>query len=97
MRIRLLSLMLIGGMGLPAQFSTFPGGDYFKAQWQRPPLDIEIDTVRRLEDFHIDERLKLSLRAYIELVIANNPDIQLQKLAVYQQQNAVVERALQRI
>ncbi len=89
MRIRLLSLMLIGGMGLPAQFSTFPGGDYFKEQWQRPPLDIEIETVRRLEDFYIDDRIQLSLRAYIELVIANSPDIQLQKLAVYEQQNAV--------
>ncbi len=89
MRIRLLSLMLIGGMGLPAQHATFPSGDYFKAQWQRPPLDIEIDTVRRLQDFQIDERIRLSLRAYIELVIANNPDIQLQKLAVYEQQNAV--------
>ncbi len=89
MRIRLLSLMLIGGMGLPAQFSTFPGRDYFKEQWQRPPLDIEIETVRRLEDFYIDDRIQLSLRAYIELVIANSPDIQLQKLAVYEQQNAV--------
>ncbi len=92
MRMRLLGLMLMGGTLLPAQFSTFPGGDYFKAQWQRPPLDIEIDTVRRLEDFQIDESIKLSLRGYIELVIANNPDIQLQKLAVYEQQNAV-ERA----
>ena len=64
-------------------------GEYFREQWQAPPLDIEIDSVGRLEDFYFDGKIELSLRSYIELVMANNPDINLQKLAVFEQQNAI--------
>ena len=44
---------------------------------------------RRLEDFYFDGKMELSLRSYIELVMANTPDINLQKLAVFEQQNAI--------
>ena len=71
----------------------FPDKEYWRSQWQKAPLAVEIESVSRLEDYFIDGRLQLSLRAYLELVMANNPNINLQKLAVYEQENAI-QRAL---
>jgi outer membrane protein TolC len=74
---------------LSAQFDAFPAVNYFKEQWTRPPMSVEIESVSRLDDFVNSGKLQLSLRSYIELVMANNPDINLQKLAVYEQQNLI--------
>ncbi len=90
---RLTSLFLIGALLAPAQFSVFPDRAYWKEQWQKAPYGVEIESVARLRDFQIDGALHLSLRAYLELVMANHPDINLQKLAVYEQENAI-QRAL---
>ena len=89
MLVRLVCLTAVAALLAVAQFATFPDGGYFREQWQAPPLDIEIDSVGRLEDFYFDGKIELSLRSYIELVMANNPDINLQKLAVFEQQNAI--------
>jgi outer membrane protein TolC len=89
MVLRSLCLILLAATTLPAQFNTFPAVNYFKEQWTRPPMRVEIEPVSKLEDFVVSGKLQLSLRSYIELVMANNPDISLQKLAVYEQQNAV--------
>jgi outer membrane protein TolC len=74
---------------LSAQFSTFPAGSYFREQWTKPPMAVEIESVSRLEDFLTDGKLQLSLRGYIELAMANNPDINLQRLDILQQENAI--------
>ncbi len=87
-----LTLALIAGTA-PAQFSVFPDKDYWREQWQAPPTSVEIEPVSRLEEYVVDGKVQLSMRAYVELVMANSPDINLQKLAVYQQQNAL-QRAL---
>lgn len=90
---RLTSLFLIGALLAPAQFSVFPDRSYWKEQWQEAPYGVEIESVARLRDHVVDGELHLSLRAYLELVMANHPDINLQKLAVYEQENAI-QRAL---
>ena len=89
MLLRLVCLTAVAALLAGAQFATFPDKTYFREQWQAPPLDIEIESVGRLEDFYFDGKMELSLRSYIELVMVNNPDINLQKLAVYEQQNAI--------
>ena len=89
MLVRLVCLTAVAALLAVAQFATFPDKTYFREQWQAPPLDIEIESVGRLEDFYFDGKMELSLRSYIELVMVNNPDINLQKLAVYEQQNAI--------
>ena len=89
MLVRLVCLTAVAALLAVAQFATFPDKGYFREQWQAPPLDIEIESVGRLEDFYFDGKMELSLRSYIELVMANNPDINLQKLAVFEQQNAI--------
>ena len=89
MLVRLVCLTSVAALLAVAQFATFPDKGYFREQWQAPPLDIEIESVGRLDDFYFDGKIELSLRSYIELVMANNPDINLQKLAVFEQQNAI--------
>ena len=86
---RLSALMLLAALAAPGQFHTFPDKTYFREQWQRAPLGMEIETVANLEDFHHDEKLELSLRAFLELAMSNNPDINLQKLAILEQQNNI--------
>lgn len=76
-----------------AQFAVFPDRAYWKEQWAAAPLDVEIESVGALENYVVDGRVELSLRGYVELVMANNPDVNLQKLAVYEQENAI-QRAL---
>jgi outer membrane protein TolC len=89
MVLRSLTLIFLAVATLSAQFDAFPAVSYFKEQWTRPPVSVAIESVSRLDDFLVNGRLQLPLRSYIELVMANNPDINLQKLAVYEQQNLI--------
>ncbi len=89
MVLRSFTLILLAASTLSAQFDAFPAVNYFKEQWTKPPVSVEIESVSRLDDFVVDGKLQLSLRSYIELVMANNPDINLQKLAVYEQENLI--------
>jgi len=73
----------------PAQMSVFPDKSYWQAMWQAAPYDVEIESVSQLENYVVNDRIELSLKAYLELVMANNPNINLQKLSVYEQQNAI--------
>jgi outer membrane protein TolC len=82
-------MILLAVTTLSAQFDAFPAVNYFKEQWTPPPVSVAIESVSRLDDFVVNGRLQLSLRSYIELVMANNPDINLQKLSVYEQQNLI--------
>ncbi len=77
---------------LAAQNSLFPSRSYFRQQWTKAPLEVELQPPLRLEDFVASGRLELSLRSYIELVMANNTDVGIQKLTLLTAQNAI-ERA----
>lgn len=54
-----------------------------------PPPSMQLSGPTRLADFVVDGKFELSLRAYTELVLANNTDIQIQKLLVEPQRNAI--------
>ncbi len=86
---RLLTLLLVFALSLGAQFSTFPDKTYFREQWVRAPLDVQIEAVSHLQDFLFDGKLELSLRAFLELAMSNNPDINLSKLAIFEEQNNI--------
>ena len=91
--IALFTVLALAAGTAPAQFSVFPDKTYWKEMWQAPPSAVQIEAVSKLEDYVVDGKVQLSLNAYVELVMANNPDINLSKLAVYEQQNAIA-RAL---
>ena len=44
----------------------------------------------RLADFVVDGKLELSLRSYIELVMANNTDVAISRLTVDTAKNAIL-------
>lgn len=73
----------------PAKFPTFGSKDYFNLVFRTPNPPVQLGGPIRLREYIVDGKLALSLRSYIELVVANNTDIQIQKLFVEPQQNAV--------
>src|SRR5437867_1043471 len=89
MIVRICLIAILITSNLAAQMATFPSKQYFREQWTRPPLTVELTPPLRLEDYVAGGKLELSLRGYIELVMANNTDIALQKLTVVFAQNAV--------
>ena len=50
---------------------------------------VELRGVSKFEDFVVDGKLELSLRSYLQLVLANNVDIDIQRLAVEINRNAI--------
>jgi outer membrane protein len=50
---------------------------------------VELRGATRLSDFLVGGKLELSLKNYLELVLENNTDIQIQKLGVEPQRNAI--------
>ncbi|MBK7926247.1 MAG: TolC family protein [Bryobacterales bacterium] len=67
----------------------FPSGSWLRQHFDKPVPRVELQAPMRLPDFLINNRLELSLRSYLELVLANNTDIQIQKLTIETQRNAI--------
>lgn len=76
-----------------AQISSFPKPSYFRETFSRPITKVELKPPARLADFVIEDKdgkkLELSLRSYLELVMANNTDIAVSRLTVDVAQNAI--------
>lgn len=95
MRISSLVLGFLTGGVLAAQVfdaPLFPQPSYFRKHFTSPPARVELRPPVRLQDFIVDNTLELSLRSYLELVLANNTDVQIQRMSVERQRNAI-ERA----
>lgn len=73
----------------PPKFPVFGGSDYFNLVFRTPNPPVSLGAPIRLREYIVNGKLELSLRSFIELVVANNTDIQIQKLFVEPQQNAV--------
>jgi outer membrane protein len=91
MRFRTFAALL--AMLLPSaafgQLASFPKPSYFRETFARPVTKVELQSPVRLDDYVVDGKLELSLRSYLELVMANNTDIAIQKLTVDVAQNAI--------
>lgn len=73
----------------PMQTSYFPKPSYFRETFSAPNTRIELRPPVRLADYVVGGKLELSLRAYLELVMANNTDVAISRLAVEIQKNAI--------
>ncbi|MEO7653645.1 MAG: hypothetical protein ABIZ80_24565, partial [Bryobacteraceae bacterium] len=73
----------------PMQTSFFPKPSYFRETFSAPNTRIELRPPVRLADYVVDGKLELSLRSYLELVMANNTDVAISRLAVETQKNAI--------
>ncbi len=67
----------------------FPKASYFRKMFSEPPLRVELQPPARLADYVVDGKLELSLRSYLDLVMANNTDISIQRLSVETYKNAI--------
>jgi outer membrane protein len=67
----------------------FPQKEFFRRMYITPPTKMELRPPARLRDFVIDGKLELSLKNYVDLVMANNTDIEIQRATVELQQNAI--------
>lgn len=88
-RILPAASLLLAALPAVAQFATFPDTAYFREQWQLMPYEVEIDPISNLEDYVIDGKLEFSLREYLQLVMANHPNVQIQLLSVRESENSI--------
>jgi len=68
--------------GAFAQMSSFPKPSYFRETFQRTKTEVSLRDPVRLKDFVVSGKLELSLKNYLELVMANNTDIQVTFLSL---------------
>ncbi len=89
MVLRVLAAGFVCAASIWAQISAFPRPSYFRETFSAPPPKVELNPPTRLKDFTVGGKLELSLRSYLELVMANNTDIAVQRLSVEPFQNAI--------
>ena len=90
MRLKFISAGLLCAIGLSAQEAPiFPTPAYFRKHFSTPARKVELQPPARLGDFVASGKLELSLRSYLELVMANNTDVAIQKVTVEFQRNAI--------
>ncbi len=93
MPIRSVFVALLLAASASAQVSSFPKPGYFRETFSHLNTRVELKQPVGLQDYVRDGSLSLSLKAYLELVMANNTDIQIQMLSLESPKNAIM-RAL---
>src|SRR6478672_10374922 len=89
MRYRsLIAGLILSGCAF-AQLTTFPKPNYFRETFAKSQTKVELAPPAKLKDFVQGDKLELSLKNYLELVMANNTDIQLQNLTIETPKNAI--------
>ncbi len=73
---------LVKSAAVTADAPVFPRASYIRQRFQTPDTRVELRPPVRLQDFVHGGKLELSLRDYLELVLANNTDIAIQRLSV---------------
>ena len=68
---------------------SFPSGNYFRKHFQFPSTKVELRPPVRLQDFVVGDKIELSLKNYIELVLANNTDVEIQRHSVDDERNNI--------
>jgi outer membrane protein TolC len=90
-RSTLVAWLLAGAAA--AQTTSFPKPSYFRETFASTQTRVELQDPVKLRDFLVGGKLDLSLKSFLELVMANNTDIQLQLLTLESPKNAIM-RAL---
>ena len=67
----------------------FPRFSYFKQHFSKSSTYINLAPPTKLNEYVRDGKLELSLRNYLDLVMANNPDIVVQKLSLEFNRDAI--------
>jgi len=89
MLLRTLTVGILLAAGALAQMSSFPKRSYFRETFNKSQPKVELKDPVRLKDFVVSDKLELSLKNYLALVMSNNTDIQLQMLSLETPKNAI--------
>ena len=89
MLLRTFTTGVLLAAGAFAQMNSFPKPSYFRETFSKTQPKVELKDPVRLKDFVIGDKLELSLKNYLALVMANNTDIQIQMLTLETPQNAI--------
>lgn len=90
MQVRFLLTAFLFAASALAQVASFPRPAYFRETFSAPVTRVELRPPVRLGDFVVGGKLELSLRSYMELVLANNTDIAISRLTVETSKNALL-------
>jgi outer membrane protein len=90
MLFRTIFTGILVAAGAFAQLSSFPKPNYFRETFQKTQTHVELKNPVRLQDFVVGDKLELSLKNYLELVMLNNTDIQIQMLTLDMPKNAIL-------
>ncbi len=84
-------IFLVASSALAQTSAPFaPTPAYFRFHFSTPSNRVELKAPVRLDEFVVGGNLELSLRSYLELVMANNTDVTIQRVTVETQQNAIM-------
>jgi outer membrane protein len=86
---RFLSAVLLVAGQAGAQNTSFPKPSYFRETFSAINTRVDLKSPVGLRDFVADDKLRLSLKSYLQLVMSNNTDIQLQFLTLESPKNAI--------
>src|SRR5689334_2530531 len=89
MRHRFVIAGLLISSSAFAQLTSFPKPNYFRETFAKTNPKVELQAPAKLKDFVVGGKVELSLKNFLELVMANNTDIQLQKLSLEMPKNAI--------
>jgi len=82
MVLRTITTGILLTAGAFAQMSSFPKPNYFREVLQQTRTKVELRDPVRLKDFVVGDKLTLNLKNFLELVMANNTDIQVTFLSL---------------
>lgn len=90
MLYRSVAIVCLSAASVFAQLTSFPKPAYFRETFSKPVTRVELKPPVRLPDFVVGNKLELSLRSYLELVLANNTDIAISRLSVETAKDAIM-------
>lgn len=75
-----IAVLLAAAASGASQDPYFPKPSYFKKYFARTVTKVELAPPVRFEDYAAGGKLELSLKAYLGLVMSNNPNVSIQRL-----------------
>jgi outer membrane protein len=91
-RQKLVAITLLGFVPIAQagnDYPFFPQPNYFKKYLAKPVTGFELGPPLQLENYVVDSKLELSVKSYLTLVMANNPNVSIQRLSVAISEDAV--------
>jgi outer membrane protein len=89
---KLVAITLLGFLPMVqagSDYPFFPQPTYFTKYLARPVTGFELGPPVLLENYVVDSKLELSVKAFLNLVMANNPNVSIQRLTVAISEDAI--------